>query len=114
MSHPTVCPECNAPMREEWQGSLYTGWHCSTPWVHELQADRDALCARVAELEADKNIAWDRGFYCAVAILLQECGDDGTAKSLYKQGGNPSNADDEDKALFIEYRFMEESHDPQV
>lgn len=51
MSHPTVCPECSAPMREEWQGHLYTGWHCSTPWVHEMQAELNDLRAKLTDAE---------------------------------------------------------------
>lgn len=51
--------------------------------------------------------AWNRGYYCAVAVLLRETGTvDTNVKSLFEQGGRPELADDEDQELFRNHGLM--------
>lgn len=55
--------------------------------------------------EAERaNRDWQRGYYCAVAVLLREEGHATTAvRSLYAQGGGTRFADAEDIALFAQH-----------
>lgn len=50
------------------------------------------------------NREWERGYYCAVAVLLREEGHVTTAvRSLYAQGGGSRFADPVDIALFAQH-----------
>lgn len=52
-------------------------------------------------------VAWCRGYYCAVAVLLRESGCvTAEVRALYEQGGNPEHADAEDAQLFREHGLM--------
>ncbi len=48
---------------------------------------------------------FERGFFCAVAVLLRE-GDTQQARSLFKQGGNPMHADDCDIEVFRQHGLL--------
>ena len=52
-------------------------------------------------------VAWCRGYYCAVAVLLRESGCvTAEVRALYEQGGNPEHADAEDAQLFRKHGLM--------
>lgn len=44
--------------------------------------------------------AWTRGYYAAVAALIQSQGMSPVARELFRDGGNPEIADDDDKQVF--------------
>ena len=49
---------------------------------------------------------WERGYFCAVAVALRENGDGTIVRSMFGQGGDPTKADPEDKAVFREHGLM--------
>ena len=52
-----------------------------------------------------QNYDFERGFFCAVAALLQE-GNEQQARSIFKQGGNPMHADACDIEVFRQHGFL--------
>jgi len=49
---------------------------------------------------------FERGYFCAVSALLNEDGDSTYARSIFRQGGDPSKADPLDIERFIEHGLM--------
>jgi hypothetical protein len=52
----------------------------------------------------DKAKEWNRGYYCAVAVMLKYEGSvTSIIRELFESGGNVWYADEEDKAVFKEH-----------
>lgn len=50
---------------------------------------------------------FERGYFCAVTVLLRECGHvTAEVRSLFSQGGDAMLADKEDIALFVDYGLI--------
>ncbi|CAN7781142.1 hypothetical protein LJR296_008012 [Cupriavidus necator] len=50
---------------------------------------------------------WERGYFCAVAVLLREEGSATTAvRSLFAQGGDSTKSDPQDLALFRQHGLI--------
>lgn len=55
----------------------------------------------------NRDVRWNRGYYCAVAQALKEEGCASTLiRSLFLAGGDPNLADPSDVELFIEHGLM--------
>jgi hypothetical protein len=69
--------------------------------ISPLPRNSHGLRLHVA-IESDR--AWNRGYYCAVAVLLREAGGvNHEVRSLYEQGGGADHADPYDIELFREH-----------
>lgn len=64
------------------------------------------LGMRVAERELKERHEWSRGYFCAVAGMLNTDGLSAASRELFASGGNPASADDEDKETFIRHGLM--------
>lgn len=50
--------------------------------------------------------AFSLGYFCAVAVALREDGPSTLVRSMFAQGGDPTEADPMDIALFVEHGLM--------
>jgi len=84
----------------EWNNWAIAGRPHILVSVHEVLDElTDKKCATVADFE--------RGYFCAVSVLLREVGAAETCvQSLFAQGGDASKADVEDIELFREHGLM--------
>ena len=61
----------------------------------------------VAIAETKLRHDWERGYFCAVSVLLREEGQaSSNVRSLFSQGGDPTYADPLDIELFREHGLM--------
>lgn len=50
---------------------------------------------------------FERGYFCAVSALLHEDGETSLVRSIFGQGGDPSNADPIDIERFVQHGLIQ-------